>query len=77
MRERESGDLVVLWPSLWIAQWDSDGVAGLWLSVMVCFLEASGVFLPNLDSKEFRLRYVRSADMRAAPNPVVGGSSKV
>ena len=43
--------------------------------LMACLRDGSGVFRPNLASNESRLRYVNSADMRAAPNPVVGGSS--
>jgi hypothetical protein len=74
--EREVGGRARLCPSLWIAQCSSEVVVGLKLSLIVWRLLASGAFLPNLDSKEFLDRYVRSADMRAAPKPAVGGSSK-
>jgi len=71
----DPGDLVARCPSLCMAACICDGVDG-GLPLMVCRLEASGMFLPNLASKELRLRYVRSADMRAAPRPAVGGSEK-
>ncbi len=67
---------VVLWPSLCTAQCSFVGVEGRWSPLISCFREGSGMFLPNLDSKESRLLYVSSADMRAAPSPVTGGSSK-
>lgn len=68
---RDSEERVVLCPSLWIARWTSEGC---WFSLIVCLLDASGIFRPKRDSKESLLRYVSKADIRAAPRPAVGGS---
>jgi len=64
-------------PSLCTAQCPSLGVVGgrLAWELMYGWRAGSGVFLPNRDSKELRLLYVNKALIRAAPNPVVGGSS--
>lgn len=71
------GELRVLrWPSLCTAQCSFIGAAEPWLSLMTCFREGSGMFRPKRASKESRLRYVRRADMRAAPSPANGGSWK-
>jgi hypothetical protein len=72
------GEPALRWPSLWIAKCSLLGVVGRGAEpLMFCLRVASGVLRPKRASKESRLRYVRRADMRAAPRPVVGGSSRV
>lgn len=67
------GEPACLCPSLWMAKCSFPGVNGRMDPLMFCLRDGSGVLRPNLDSKESRLRYVRSADMRAADRPVDGG----
>lgn len=73
MREARRGEPACLWPSLWMAKWSFEAARERIEPLMFCFRDGSGVLRPKRDSKESRLRYVRSADIRAAPRPVDGG----